>query len=215
MSAAYEAFDKISKDKQATIIKSGIREFSQKPYKEASTDAITTSAGISKGLLFHYFGSKKEFYLYCLSQALECLIAPTPEPDVQDFYTIIFGTMDEKIRLCNEYPNEMHLVNMASRDAASDIAEGKNQIFKDYLLKTTAESAQLMARAIATLPLKEPTNEKVNEALRLYIGIVNNKYLAAYQSNLDAYFENSEQIKKEMKLYIDFMLYGIVKEPTL
>lgn len=209
---SFEAFSKIPPEKQAAIIQSGIHEFAQKPYAEVSTDTITTNAGISKGLLFHYFGSKKNFYLYCISQALECLIVPTPEPDVQDFYSIIFGTMDEKLRLCNAFPDEMHLVNMASREVASEVAMDKNQLLTDYLVKTTAESARLMERAVSTLTLKNPLNKKVNEALRLYIGVINNKYLAAYQTNPDAYFIKAKQIQSEMKDDIDLFLYGICRE---
>lgn len=199
-------------EKQAAILKSGIREFSQKPYTEVSTDTITANAGISKGLLFHYFGSKKKFYLRCISHALNCLVAPTPEPDDKDFYSIIFGTMDAKLRLCNEYPDEMHLVNMASREIASDVIQEKTKLFQEYLISTTAESERIMERAISALPLKQPANSLVNEALRLYIGTINSKYLNTYRTNPDAYFEHAEQIKAKTKEYIDLFLYGICRD---
>lgn len=64
-----DSFEKISDEKKAVIIQSGIAEFSKKSYMDASTDEITINCGISKGLLFHYFGNKKNFYLYCLEQA--------------------------------------------------------------------------------------------------------------------------------------------------
>ena len=72
-----EKFEQQDREKQSKIIEAGITEFSEKSYSDASTDRIVKSAGISKGLLFYYFESKKNFYIYCLSQALERIIALT------------------------------------------------------------------------------------------------------------------------------------------
>ncbi len=207
----YPHFMKLQTTKQEQIIQSGIQEFSHCPYRDANTDNITKQAGISKGLLFHYFGSKKKFYLFCISCALERLIAKTPEPKVQDFYGMIFHTMDEKVRLCHEYPNEMLLINMASREHSMEVMADKTALFQTYLTKTTEESTRLMKQAMETLPLKEPLNAKTIEALQLYTGLITNKYLASYQLEPDAFFKNIEQIKTEIRQYIDIMLYGIVR----
>jgi len=48
--------------KRDSIINAAIKEFSLYPYEKASTNNIVKNAGISKGLLFHYFGNKKELY---------------------------------------------------------------------------------------------------------------------------------------------------------
>ena len=61
---AFEAFEKLPEDRKKRIIDTGIREFSAKSFKDASTDRITAECQISKGILFHYFGSKKEFYFF-------------------------------------------------------------------------------------------------------------------------------------------------------
>ena len=52
----------IDPDKRDRIINAAIEEFSAFPYDKASTNHIVEKAGISKGLLFHYFSSKKELY---------------------------------------------------------------------------------------------------------------------------------------------------------
>ncbi|MCI5481154.1 MAG: TetR/AcrR family transcriptional regulator, partial [Lachnospiraceae bacterium] len=66
---SFEAYEKITEEKRNRILSTGIKEFSGKSYKDVSTDHITKACGISKGLLFHYFGSKREFYFYCLEKA--------------------------------------------------------------------------------------------------------------------------------------------------
>jgi len=209
---SYESFNKLPEAKKSAITASGVEEFSHKSYADVSTDEITKNCGISKGLLFHYFGSKKEFYFFCLALSLEKLIAPTPGPEKSDFFGIIFSLMDEKFRLCREYPGEMRLVNMAAREAGGEVTEGKTKIFTEYLAKTTAESAEIMARAVRTLPLKTPGETKAGEALTLYVNAVTNKYLLKYRDTPDEFFEKADAIKAEMKEYISLMLYGVAAE---
>lgn len=208
---ARETFNKLAEDKKNAIIKSGISEFSKKSYSEASTDVITRNCGISKGILFHYFGSKKEFYIYCLEQALERLFKELPEPEVNDFYEIIFGFMEEKFDVCRKFSEEMRIVNMAAREMNSQIFEQKNKVISKYMIRTKEKSAKIMAKAVASLNLKESNTEKVTTALTIYIGAIINRYLEIYKEMPDQFFEQSEEIKAGIREYIDFMLYGVVK----
>lgn len=57
-------FYKLPEQKQLRIINAGLKVFGQNDYKKASTEEIAIEAGISKGLLFHYFKNKQEFYQY-------------------------------------------------------------------------------------------------------------------------------------------------------
>ncbi len=210
----FEAFEKLPEDRQEMILSAGIREFSQKSYKEASTDSITKACGISKGILFHYFGSKKEFYLFCLARAMQKLNAPAKSlEDADSFYDILFASMDEKMALCTHYRDEMHMVNMASRDAATEVATRKAEILQRYAIQKKLESASILKKALQTLPLKENIDSQVMvECVSLYVNAVLNKYLIQYQQTPDAFFKNKEVIKVEMKQYLDMMLFGICKE---
>lgn len=209
---AREAFKKLAKERKNTIIKSGISEFSKKSYSDASTDVITRNCGISKGILFHYFGSKKEFYVYCLEQALERLITELPESEVNDFYEIIFSFMEEKFNVCRKFSEEMRIVNMAAREMNSQVFEQKTKVLEQYMIKTKEISEKVMAKAVAALKLKESNTEKVTTAFTLYIGAIINRYLKIYEKMPDQFFEQSEAIKAGIREYIDFMLYGVVKE---
>lgn len=207
-----DAFEKLPPEKQEAILQSGITEFSNKTFADANTDAVTQRAGISKGLLFHYFGSKKAFYLVCLRAALGRLTAKTPEPEQNDFFSILFFVMDEKLRLCRDFPAETLLVNMAARDASAEIAREKLDLFAHYLSVTTKASQEVLSRAIATLPLKQPENPKLLDAVSLYVNAINQRFLTAYRETPLAFFENAEQIKLELKEYLSFLLEGIVKQ---
>ena len=211
---AFEAFEKLSDDKKELILSAGMKEFSQKPYKEASTDSITKACGISKGLLFHYFGSKKEFYFFCLERAMEKLTAQAQsKEEANDFYDILFSSMDQKFALCIHYYDEMHMVNMASRDAATEIAQHKAEMMQKYAIQIKIKSAETIRRALQTLHFKHDENLQMTvEGISLYINAVLNKYLIQYQTTPDAFFQNRDAIKSEMKQYLDMMLFGICQK---
>ncbi|MFI5299649.1 MAG: TetR/AcrR family transcriptional regulator [Polyangiales bacterium] len=50
-------------ERRAQLVALGIELFNRRPYDEISIDDIAEAAGISKGLLYHYFPSKKAFYV--------------------------------------------------------------------------------------------------------------------------------------------------------
>ncbi len=60
----------LPEEKKVQIMNAAFEVFGNNEYKRASTDLIAARAGISKGLLFYYFKSKKELYLYLLSYAI-------------------------------------------------------------------------------------------------------------------------------------------------
>ncbi len=55
----------MTKDKNLrhAIILSAFKQFSTQPYHKVSTNQIVDDAGVSKGLLFHYFKDKKTLYI--------------------------------------------------------------------------------------------------------------------------------------------------------
>ena len=58
----------VSKEK---IINVALEEFALNGYKATSTNAICKNAKISKGLLYHYYGSKEVLYLNVLQYTLD------------------------------------------------------------------------------------------------------------------------------------------------
>jgi AcrR family transcriptional regulator len=60
----FETFEKLPESRRQEILQICIEEFVENGYKNASTNTIVKRLGISKGLLFLYFSSKKNLYLY-------------------------------------------------------------------------------------------------------------------------------------------------------
>lgn len=66
--------------KRVSILNAAMTEFCN-GYNKASTDAIVRRAGVSKGLLFHYFGSKKDLFLAAYDYAIQTVMV--------EFYDLI------------------------------------------------------------------------------------------------------------------------------
>ncbi|HHT76935.1 MAG TPA: helix-turn-helix transcriptional regulator, partial [Clostridiaceae bacterium] len=66
----FENFLKIDITKQKRVLAAALEVFSREGYLRANTNEIAALAEISKGLLFHYFGSKKNLYLFLLDETV-------------------------------------------------------------------------------------------------------------------------------------------------
>lgn len=66
--------------KRKSILDAAMTEFSM-GYTNASTDTIVKEAGVSKGLLFHHFGNKKELFLQTYDYAIKTVM--------REFYDLI------------------------------------------------------------------------------------------------------------------------------
>ncbi|MEO9221403.1 MAG: helix-turn-helix domain-containing protein, partial [Mycobacteriaceae bacterium] len=71
------------------ILASAVTLFAQRPYGEVSTAEIASAAGVARGLLNHYFGTKRELYLEVVRT-----VSTIPAVTVAELPT---GTLEERI----------------------------------------------------------------------------------------------------------------------
>ncbi|MGJ0119785.1 TetR/AcrR family transcriptional regulator [Williamsia sp. MIQD14] len=69
-------------DRRRQLLGLGLRMLVERPIHELSIDAVAAEAGISRGLLFHYFPSKSAFYDAVIDAATRRVLRTTaPDPD--------------------------------------------------------------------------------------------------------------------------------------
>ena len=61
-------------ERRAQLLRLGVDLFARDAYDALTTDAIASEGGISKGLLFHYFGSKRGFYVATIEHVAQLLL---------------------------------------------------------------------------------------------------------------------------------------------
>jgi AcrR family transcriptional regulator len=69
----FTKFLNLDSEKRDRILNAAMEEFAHKGYKNASTNEIVVSAGIAKGLLFHYFKNKKQLFLFLFDYSVELI----------------------------------------------------------------------------------------------------------------------------------------------
>jgi len=70
-------------ERREQLLRLGQELFSQRAFAEISVDEIADAAKISKGLLYHYFPSKRDLYLACVERASTALVsASEPSADL-------------------------------------------------------------------------------------------------------------------------------------
>src|SRR5215467_12837685 len=73
------------------LIELGLAMLSREPREQVAIDRIAEAAGISRGLLFHYFPTKRDYHVAVVRAAAERMLEVTePDPDVP---------LDERLRV--------------------------------------------------------------------------------------------------------------------
>ena len=74
------------------LLAAGLELFSSTPYDAVSVDDIAAATNSSRGLLYHYFGSKRGFYIEVLeASAAELVEVLRPDPDADPMTALADG----------------------------------------------------------------------------------------------------------------------------
>ena len=137
-----EKFFDLAREKQDRMINGAIEVFAKNGYKHASTDDMVRAVGISKGLWFHYFGSKEGIYVfaydYCVKYMLLELSTIVDENE-KDYFELIRQIALTKTRVGKNYPYMTIFLEEAVYETEQDIVE------------KTAESRQIYDERMTTL----------------------------------------------------------------
>lgn len=106
-------FFALPEEKRRRIVSAGYRVFSQNSYKKSPMSEIADAAGISKALLFHYFGNKKELYLYLLetcARVTDEFVRRYGCYEQADLFEMMRRGLQAKVCLMKRYPDMMLFV---------------------------------------------------------------------------------------------------------
>lgn len=118
-----EKFFDLKKEKQDRMINAALKIFSIGGYKHASTDDIVSEAGISKGLLFHYFGSKLGLYSFLYDYSVRFMkleITGGVSSTEQDYFEIRRAMEYAKMQVLKNYP---YMQQFLDRCRFEDVSE--------------------------------------------------------------------------------------------
>jgi AcrR family transcriptional regulator len=146
--------------RRAQLVTLALDAFGERSYDDVSIDEFARAAGISKGLVFHYFPTKRDLYVAALRRAAQLLIdATAPDPS---------APQDEQLRRSLEA-----YLDFVERHARSYVALIRGGVGFDPTTAAIVEDtrSQLVSRIHAGLP-RAPSSSLRRAALRGWIGFV-------------------------------------------
>lgn len=102
-----EKFFDLKKEKQDRMINASLKIFALNGYRHASTDDIVAEAGISKGLLFHYFVNKLGLYTFLYDYSVRFMLlelSGCAGGEKEDFFELIRKRENAKMQVLKNYP---------------------------------------------------------------------------------------------------------------
>lgn len=138
----YESFEKLDDKKKISIINAGFQIFGEFGYNKASVDAIIEKANISKGSLFYYFESKKNYYLYLYDYCGQQMEKLVDDPDLSgkpsymkytDFFERLNAIQLLKRKHAADYPYMYSFMKKAVYETSSSVKTEISNINNRYV----------------------------------------------------------------------------------
>ena len=197
------SFINLDSEKRVNILNAAMKEFSQKGYKNASTNEIVKSANISKGLLFHYFSNKKSLFFYLLEYTGEVFLTDFFDKlssEKTDMITRWRQIVLLKIELIRKYPDLYNFLLSAALDESAEIKQEFERKSKSIL----DDSYKRVLTNIDTSVFKEGLDEKRVSDMIIWViqGFSNNELEKLKRNNL-AYDVNA--IMADFDIYLDLL----------
>ncbi|AGB20072.1 TetR/AcrR family transcriptional regulator [Thermoanaerobacterium thermosaccharolyticum] len=208
----YESFENLSDEKRNKIIEASLEEFSKKGYERASTNVIVKNAGISKGLLFHYFKSKKNLFIYLFDRIVEEFVVAFYEfidDSPSDIFERLMNWTIIKFKLYFKKPVEYRFLTVSIYDSPEELKE-------DILKRYERISSEVMKRFMENLDLssfrKDVDIDRALSFIMTSIEAIGNKYLEMYKHDIDKLVADKDRIIDDLKDCIDILKHGIYEK---
>ena len=128
-------FFDMKKEKQDRMINAALKIFALQGYRHGSTDDIVREAAVSKGLLFHYFGSKLGVYQFIYDYSVRYMnleLRSTVNSGESDLFVVVKQIERAKMHAMRGYPYMQQFLNRSmaedSYEALLAVEEKRNAL---------------------------------------------------------------------------------------
>jgi AcrR family transcriptional regulator len=138
-------------ERRAQLLDLGVRLLATRPLDELSIDVLAEEAGISRGLLYHYFGSKQAFREAVVRRAADDLIAQTAPPvDGEPLERLLVSVTAYVDYVAANYEGYLSLVKGAAggNETLREIYEEARSALTDRIFRADAQGGSGSAEII-------------------------------------------------------------------
>ena len=130
-----EKFFDLAREKQDKMINGAIETFAKNGYKHATTDDMVKAVGVSKGLWFHYFGSKEGIYLFAYDYSVKYMLLELStafDGSETDYFEIMLKTEKTKAKVRRNYPYMPDFLRTAQHELDEEIVSKTSDLRQIY-----------------------------------------------------------------------------------
>lgn len=198
-------FEKLDEQKKERILNAAIAEFAYKKYEDASTNSIVTAAQIGKGMLFRYFGNKKQLYLYLYHYAREAIdkeIYSQIDCESGNLPLILKQLARLHLETFKRYPNITDFIAQCNRELSSEVFDDIQKIRKKHSIKVKEDilDKNLDLRLLKPEFRSHQTLKLIRWALEGYFSEVKNAYRGENLEELPI-----DKIMRDYDAYMDIV----------
>lgn len=124
-------------ERRGQIVLVAARLFGERPYSEVSITDIAGEAGIARGLLHHYFGSKRELYLEVVRMAARAPLDAEPPETLgtpHAWHTVVDSFLDAIERNPTRWLNSVNVGGAEGDDDVAAILDETREILADQTM---------------------------------------------------------------------------------
>ncbi|KAF5035343.1 TetR/AcrR family transcriptional regulator [Sedimentibacter saalensis] len=200
--------DNSKKDK---IVQASIEEFSEHGFEKANTDRISQRAEVSKGLIFHYFGSKENLFMTAMNKCIDDALNEFKDLELpkDDFITILMKLMEVKYKFFMNNPMHYRMLVGGFSNSPKKL---KADIEKRYM-EIKQIGINILMDIIKGLPMKK--NIEANDIVLLMASLTNiieSRYLPLFAEDGSNYEKYYDVVKDEYIRLMNILMYGILEE---
>ncbi|MCR5595711.1 MAG: TetR/AcrR family transcriptional regulator [Lachnospiraceae bacterium] len=193
-----EKFFDLKKDKQDRMINAALKVFGENGYKHCSTDDIVREASISKGLLFHYFGSKLNLYEflydYCVRFFTLELKSSLPESET-DYFNIMQDAEIAKRNVMRTYPYMQMFIDRSLTETDEDAIEKTSNLREE--LQGLYDN--MLGKVDPSKFRKEADPAQIHVVLQATLKAIMDEQLQTTNFNPDHYYNEGVKYIKMLK----------------
>ena len=203
-----EVFQELNEEKRLRIINAGYKVFGANRYAKASVSEIAKEAGIAKSMVFHYFGTKKDFYFFLMDHCYTLFIdafAHLKVMEITDFFERIETYSQAEMSILRMYPNLFKYIMRFYYERDPEVFEG----VMDVITKSLSLGMSMTLDGVDRSKFKSDVDlEQLAKMIRWMGEGISNQFMEFDEKALDV-------IEREMSSAMNVLKSSLYKEAYL
>lgn len=196
--------------KKEEILRACLKEFAEFGFEKANTNRICEQAGVSKGLIFHYFGSKQRLFILTVEKCIDDMMACFADFSAEGlgFLEAMLAYTHIKADFFAKHPEHYKVVTQAFMHTPDAL---KSELLARYT-KLHAVGMEIVQGLLAKLELRPGVpRARAMEMITMMLGSLESRYVPILSTEARFSVELMDELKQEYTELMELVLYGIAE----